>query len=386
MAVDYNDERFNKVENEKNNSLNNVTNQYDQMIQQSDKFYQDQANAVKDYQKQQAELQQQQTDLVIQKQEQAKEQANKAYQKEQKGAYTDYQKATDQFGVNAEKLAQNGLTNTGYAESTRTNAYNTYQNRYMMARETYNTAILNYDNAIKEAQLANSSAMAQLAYETLQKQLELALQGFQYKNSLLESKMNALNAENDRYYQRWRDVLEQLNVENNFEEQQRQFNEQMNFNKQQAEQDQANWQREFDFNQQQAQQDQANWEREFNFSQQQAEQEQANWEKEYALSQASKTVSLSSGSGGSSRSSSGGETSVVLSVPNTPNYGTGYETALNKAKNLANVKNILTGKTIDIQNNLPGQSILKKYLASEVSAGRLTQEGVKKILSTIGLA
>jgi len=92
--------------------------------------------------------------------------------------------------------------------------YNTYQNRYMSARESYNKAVLNFDNAIKEAQLANNSALATIAYEALQQQLELSLQGFQYKNSLILQKTEAINAMNDRYYQRYQDVLAQINTEN----------------------------------------------------------------------------------------------------------------------------------------------------------------------------
>jgi hypothetical protein len=245
VAVNYEDKRFTDVKNQEATAIKETKGTYDKMINQSDKYYQQQIDATKEWEAKQNELQQAQTDFTIDKIEQQKEQANKNYVKEQKGAYTDYQKATNQYGSNAEKLAVQGLNQTGYSESTRTSAYNTYQNRYATARESYNQAILNYDNGIREAQLANNAALAQIAYESLQKQLELSLQGFQYKNTLVLQRLDAVNQQKDRYYQRWRDVESQINTENAFAEQQRQFNESMAFQKQQAAQEQANWEKQY---------------------------------------------------------------------------------------------------------------------------------------------
>ena len=243
--IDYNDKRFQDVKNQEATALKETESTYDKMVSQSDGFYQQQIDASKDWANKQSELQQAQSDLAIEKIDQAKDQAHKSYVKEQKGAYTDYQKATNQYGANAEALASQGLNQTGYSESTRTNAYNTYQNRYLAARESYNQAILNYDNSIKEAQLANNSALATIAYEALQKQLELSLQGFQYKNTLLLQKLDAVNQTKDRYYNRYQDVLKQINTENALAEQVRQYNESLAFQKQQAAQEQANWERQF---------------------------------------------------------------------------------------------------------------------------------------------
>ena len=51
------------------------------------------------------------------------EQANK----QAKALYTDYQKQANPYGAQAEQLAQSGLNNSGYAESSKVNLYNTYQ-------------------------------------------------------------------------------------------------------------------------------------------------------------------------------------------------------------------------------------------------------------------
>ena len=239
MAVNMNDSRFKAVEEDKKQALNNVNNTYNNMISQNDKFYKDQQNLIKDYETTQKEIQQQQTDFTIEKINQQKDQAKQDYTKEQKASYVDYQKQSNQFGANAEAMASRGLNYTGYAESSQVSMYNTYQNRYATARETYNRAVLNYDNSIKEAQLSNSSALAEISFNSMKQQLELALEGFQYKNTLLQAQLQAQNETEDRYYNRWHDVLEQINTENALAEQIRQFNANLAFEK-----EQFNWQKE----------------------------------------------------------------------------------------------------------------------------------------------
>lgn len=224
MAVNYNDRRFQEVNEEKQNALNNVNNMYNDMINNSDKYYNDQIKATEDYGNKQAEMQQANTDFAIEKIEQQKDWTKKDYTKEQKGAYADWQRQSNQYGANAESLASQGLTNTGYSESSQVSMYNTYQNRVATARESFTRAITEYDNSIKEAQLANNSALAEIAYQTLQTKLSLSLQGFQYKNGLLQQQLQAQNETEDRYYTRWKGVLDQINTENALAEQQRQFN------------------------------------------------------------------------------------------------------------------------------------------------------------------
>lgn len=227
MNIDYNDERFKNVEAEKQQELNNSNNFYNNMINESNAYYDNLMNATEQYGKQQQELQQQNTDFAIEKINQAQEQAQKDYLKEQKGAYTDYMKESNKYGANAEQMASSGLMNTGYSESSRVSMYNTYQNRVANARDTIKRANIEYSNQIKEAQLSNNSALAQIAYQTLENKLKLSLEGFQYKNNLLQAQESNRQTINNTYYNRYQDVLNQLVREKQFEEEQRQFNEQM---------------------------------------------------------------------------------------------------------------------------------------------------------------
>ena len=233
MAINYNDTRFTDVTKQKKTALNEVNSMYNNMISGSDKFYQDQINATQQYADTQTALQQQQTDLAVEQINQQKDYQKQDYTKEQKASYVDYQKQSNTYGANAEAMASRGLTGTGYSESSLVGMYNAYQNRVATARETYNRAIVEYDNQIKEAKLQNNSALAEIAYNALQKKLELSLNGFQYKNTLLQQQLASKNEVEDRYYTRWQDVVGQINTENALSEQKRQFNEQMALQKQQ---------------------------------------------------------------------------------------------------------------------------------------------------------
>lgn len=221
--INYNDKRFTDVEADKKAALNQVEQTYGGMINESDKYYQAQIDAAKNWATTQKQNQQAQTDFAIEKIEQQKEQTKQDYLKEQSGAYADWQKQSNQYGANAEQIAAQGLTNTGYSESSQVSMYNTYQNRVATAREVYNRAVLNYDNAMKDARLQNNSKLAEIAFQALQTELELGLQGFQYKNNLLIEQSNKKLEVDNMYYGRWQDVLQQINTENAFKEQIRQY-------------------------------------------------------------------------------------------------------------------------------------------------------------------
>lgn len=243
--IDYNDKRFTQVESDKKQALTESEKLYGNMVGESDKYYQAQIDATKQWSEQQQKLQQENTDFAIEKIEQQKQQAHTDYLKEQSGAYTDWQKQSNKYGVKAEQMAMQGMSGGGYSESSQVSMYNTYQNRVATARDSYNRAVLNYDNAIKDAQLQNNSKLAEIAYQALQQELELSLQGFQYKNTLLLEQANKKMEIENTYYNRYQDVLAQINTENALAEQIRQYNEEMDFQREQADREQANWEKEY---------------------------------------------------------------------------------------------------------------------------------------------
>ena len=338
--INYDDEQFKQVEAEKQSALDNVNNTYNSMINQSDKYYQDQIDAIKDYANTQSQIQQQQSDLVVNQLQQQKDQAGKDYTKEQKGAYADWQKQSNQYGANAEQMASQGLTNTGYSESSQTSMYNQYQGRVATARETYNQAVMNYDNKMAEARLTNNATLAEIAFNSLQAELELSLEGFQYKNSLLSEQIAQQQATEDRYYSRWQDVLNQFNQENQFaesirqykqnykfqveqfaeekkqfeknyaqqikefEEGIRQFDEQMEYYRKKDAEENAYKIKQLELEKQQLQQQQAQWEKEYQLQLKAFEEEQRQFNKTYSASTSS--TKLTNGSNGGSQLTNGG--------------------------------------------------------------------------------
>jgi hypothetical protein len=234
VTVDYEDERFGQVESDKNQALTEHEQLYAGMIGNVDDFYNKQIEASQQWADKQSQLQQEQTDFTIEQIEQQKDKAHKDYLKEQSGAYVDWQKQSNAYGNKAEQMASAGLTTTGFSESSQVGMYNTYQNRVATAREVFVQASLNYDNAIKDARLQNNAVLAEIAYEALQQQLELSLQGFQYKNDLLLQQANKKLEIENTYYNRYLDVLNQINTENAMAEEIRQFNESQKFQAEQA--------------------------------------------------------------------------------------------------------------------------------------------------------
>jgi hypothetical protein len=226
-TVNYDDERLQRVEDEEAQDTADLEKTYTEMIDGSDKYYEDLIQNTKDWKDEQTRIQNEQTEFTIDQIEQQKEQAHKDYIKEQSGAYVDWQKQSNQYGVNAEKMAANGLQNTGYSETSQVSMYNTYQNRVATAREVFSKATLNYDNAMTEARLQNSAALAQIAYQAFQQQLELSLQGFQYKNSLISDLTDKKMQVKQLSQNKWLSILDQINKENTLAEQVRQFNEEM---------------------------------------------------------------------------------------------------------------------------------------------------------------
>jgi hypothetical protein len=418
--VDYDDKRFQQVEADKQTAINEMNNTYNQMVGQSDQFYQDQINASKDYAQQQQDIQNQNTQFTIDTINQQKEQAEKDYTKEQSGAYVDWQKQSNQYGANAETMAAQGLQNTGYSESSQVSMYNQYQSRVATARESFSKAVLNYDNSIKEAQLANNSKLAEIAYNALQTQLELSLQGFQYKNSLLLEQLNAKQELENTYHSRYQDVLNQINTENSMAEQVRQYNESLAEEKRQFAQNYALQKEQFTEQKRQYEQEyklqvqkynedirqfntqiayykekdakeyalkikqleeekrqreiaQKQWEKEYSLKEKQMAQEQSRWEKEYAL--AKKKASTSGSTGGNvgidkpkqsttEISSTGQQLVKLIDVQlKTINY--------NKTK-------LGTAKVNELKNQIPNM------VNDAYKSGKISKSDVSLILSKYG--
>ena len=339
-SVDTNNSILKGYENTKNQLLNDVQNNYNNMVAQTDQKYNEMIQSSKNYANEQSKIQQQKTDQAIAEINQNKDKTTNDYLKQQKGAYADYATQTNAYGVNAERQAAAGLQNSGYSESAKVNLYNTYQNRITSAKEVFNQAILAYDNQITQARIANNSALAEIAYNANQKQLELALQGFQYKNELLNNLTSQKLSISSQYDNLWQSQYKALLDE-------AQYNEDMAFKKAEA------------------------------------AREQANWEKTYALQKAAATKSSSSSRRSSRRSSSRSSRSSGTKL-------SGSNSSSLTNNNNSNVEKLANNITKMVNTKLPymgniNKGLARQYVNQQYNNGKLTDSDAVYIFNKAGL-
>lgn len=249
--VNYDDSRFTQVEEEKQSELNKYNQTYDALIDERNQFTNQQQDLVDQWQNTQNQIANDNLNHQIDLYNQQKDKAEQDYQKEAKASYIDYQKEVDKYGVSRENAVANGVSNSGYSESSKVDMYNTYQNRVATARESLNNIKLEFDNAIKEAQLSNNATLAENALTALQQKLQIALEGFNYKTEQENNRLNWNYTINDTYYNRYQDVEDQINYENQQAEAIRQWNEQMAYQKEQQRLEQERWEQEMAYQKQQ---------------------------------------------------------------------------------------------------------------------------------------
>lgn len=237
--IDYNDKRFTDVKAAEKTAINNNNTFYNDAVNKIDNQINTQIGNVKDWGAEQAKNQQAQSDFAIKQIEQKKAQAQEDYKKEQSGAYVDWQKQSNPYGANAEQMAAQGMSNTGYSESSKVNMYVSYQNRVAVAREAISRAELEFDNQMTQARLQNSSILAEIAYNTLKEIDSLTLAGIQQTTALRSEQAKRETELKQIYHNQWQDVLKQINTENSLAESVRQYNETMAFNKQKEANDKA---------------------------------------------------------------------------------------------------------------------------------------------------
>lgn len=239
--VNMNDDRLTAIKTQEEQSKNDLNNTYNSMINNTDKFYQDQVQASKDYSKQQEASQNAKTQQSINEINQQKEQTQADYTKEQKGSYNDYMQQINPYGNQAEKIASMGIQNSGVSESANTSMYNTYQNRVATARDTLNKTNMNFDNKISEAKLSNNTAIADIYANAAKDQAQTLLQGFQYKNTLIQTKTNQLTELGNRYDTKYLNMYNQINNEMQSKKETDEYNEKMELQRKEDEEKQQEY-------------------------------------------------------------------------------------------------------------------------------------------------
>src|SRR5574344_337351 len=218
--VNPNDQRLSSIKAEEQQNENNANNEYSGMINDSDKFYQSQVEAAKQAEKQQEQAQNARTDQIVNEINQQKENVQQDYTKNQKGAYSDYMKQVNPYGANAEKLASQGLQGSGISDTANVFTYNAYQNRITSAKESLDRTMTDFTNKIAEARLTNNTTIADIASKSAQEQAQIALQGFEYKNTVIQQI-------GQRYDTKYQNTWNEINTELQNRKEADEYNEQV---------------------------------------------------------------------------------------------------------------------------------------------------------------
>ena len=176
-----------------------------------DNLMNQQNNLLNEQQKKQVDLINQQTQIQTDELNYEKEKIDKDVNKTTSGLYTNWQKEANQYGVQAEQLAQQGLANSGYAETTKTALYNTYQKNVTDTLNNARDLKSDYDFKIAQARQQGSVQQAQAAVDLYAQKLQLLTQNYELKQN------------REQYlYQQERDKVSDNQWQKTFDEQVRQ--------------------------------------------------------------------------------------------------------------------------------------------------------------------
>lgn len=131
----------------------------------------------------QNEIANQQTQLNIDALNREKEKLDRENRKTLQGLYSNYQKMSNNYGVQAEQQAKMGLNNSGYTETSKINLFNTYQKNITDTINNTNNLKADFDAKIAEARTQRSITMAQNALELYKQRMQLATQEYEMRNN-----------------------------------------------------------------------------------------------------------------------------------------------------------------------------------------------------------
>lgn len=178
----------------------------------------------------------QQTQMNVDELNRNKDKVDVDTNKTNKALYSDYRKATNPYGVNAENLASKGLGNSGYAETTQTNLYNTYQKNITDTLDNARSLKADFDFQIAKARQTGDLALAQSALDI-----------YKQKMQLLSNEYDLKNNKDQFLYQQQRDQVADNQWQQEFDRQQNQWQQNFDYQKSRDQVADNQWQQNFDY-------------------------------------------------------------------------------------------------------------------------------------------
>lgn len=283
-----------------------------------DKLIANQNSLLEQQQAQQNDILNQQMQMQIDQINRNKAEIDQNVNKTNSGLYADYKKASNRYGANAENLFTQGLGNSGFAESTQTNLYNTYQKNIT---DTNNTAMklkADFDNQIAEAMKNRNLQQAQFALQMYQQKMNLLAQEYDMKNAKEQQLYNRGIDERNYNYQLSRDAVADNQWNQQFDYQKardtvadNQYREKFDYQKSRDAIGDDQWLKEYLRALEQDKLEEQWRNKNFDYQKSRDSIADSQWERQFALSQASKASK-----GGSAPKNSGGSPTTTVNQNN----------------------------------------------------------------------
>lgn len=254
---------------------------------------------------QQQDIANKQTEMNVAELERNKQEVDKDVDKTNKALYAEYRKASNPYGSTAENLASQGLGNSGYAETTQTNLYNTYQKNITDTLNNARDLKADFDVQISKARQTGDITLAQNALEIYNQKMQLLTQEYELKNNREQF-----------LYQKEQDALSQ-----------------------------SNWEKEYAYQKQRDQVSDNQWQQSFDYQKQRDNVSDSQWQKEYELSKKASASRASRSSNSTSKSSEKNELVTNTSEQYTAKDIMSKMTILQRPGNQGAVKDGISGKT-----------------------------------------
>lgn len=229
-----NDPRYEQLKAEQETAKQKAVDVTSGLATKSETMATEQNQFLDDYQRGQQELLGRSVAQETQALETAKKEQEVGFNKEAGAAYTDYTKFVNPYGAAAEQQATEGVTGTGFSETSKVRAYGEYQRRYATAKETMEKNKISADIAISNAKLKGDIQGAQIAFDIYQQKVANTMKSFEYTSNLALQQFSMNQSIEQDFYNRGQNIQSQINLEN-----------QQTYQREQDQLAQTNWQKEF---------------------------------------------------------------------------------------------------------------------------------------------
>ena len=317
-----------------------------------------------------------QTQMQVDSLARQKEDIDKETTQQNRAIYQDYRKATNPFGQQAENLAGQGLANSGYAETTMSRLYNTYQNNITSTLNNARDLKADVDFQINQARQNGDITLAQNALELYKQKMQLLTEEYDLRNNREQF-----------LYQKQQDALAQRNWQTEFDYQKAQNDRNYNYQVTRDRVADDQWLKNYNYQKSRDKVSDKQWNKTFNYQKSRDKVSDSQWQKEYELSKKAKASS----SRRSSRSTSGNRT--YKNKPKNDDQSINPNDEVNKEQNNSNaVKKILQTVDAMLKKTKTGklaQAVAKtgarQYIYRAVENNLIEDEDAEILYNKLGL-